>query len=633
MKDFSDSSTSFFSKKEELLNKVQKVAKIGYWEYDLVTNSVSWSDAFKEIHEIPFNENPSMDDCIDTFNEGYRERLKEVLKRGIDFGDPWDEELIFTTPSGKEIWVRSKGEVEINNGEITKLFGICQNINAKKRSEAALTRTKSRLQMATQNATIGVWELDLITNELYWDDTQFRIFGVDKDTFTGKYEDCDKHVHPDDLDKKNVAFTNAIANDTYFETEFRVLRQEDNAVRYIKAYAVIERDEKKRPIRALGTNWDITDLKVSRLKLKRNLESLSEAIENSSIGIAIINLDGYWQHVNKICADTLGYSQDQLLNLTISAITHPKDLKNDRKLYKELKEGKRRNYQIKKRFYHKQGHILHTIVTVTGVYGVEENLLHTLAQIVDITDLAEANKKNEKLLNVTLDQNKHLVNFAHIVSHNLRSHSSNIKMLTQFLNKETDKIELSNIKRMLDQASKGLNETVDYLNEIVNIKFNTASKMRACSLLDAVEKVKKDISLLLDQNKVFLTPNVGKKHFVNAVPAYLESILLNLFTNAVKYSRPDIDPIIEITSKSVEDKIILNFKDNGLGIDLKKHGDKVFGMFKTFHKNKDAKGIGLFITKNQIEAMGGLITIESEVNVGTTFTLIFQKARLKTNKE
>jgi K+-sensing histidine kinase KdpD len=103
----------------------------------------------------------------------------------------------------------------------------------------------------------------------------------------------------------------------------------------------------------------------------------------------------------------------------------------------------------------------------------------------------------------------------------------------------------------------------------------------------------------------------------------MESILLNLLTNAIKYRQPDKPPIIELTSFKKAGKTIFEIKDNGKGINLVKHGADLFGMYKTFHGNPDAEGVGLFITKYQVETMGGQIEVESAENVGTTFTISF----------
>jgi signal transduction histidine kinase len=108
---------------------------------------------------------------------------------------------------------------------------------------------------------------------------------------------------------------------------------------------------------------------------------------------------------------------------------------------------------------------------------------------------------------------------------------------------------------------------------------------------------------------------------VEAIPAYLESVILNLLTNAIKYRSPERDLVISITTEVETAFVSVIFSDNGVGIDLQLNGSKIFGMYKTFHGNEDARGVGLFITKNQIETMGGRIIVESEVDQGTTFKI------------
>jgi signal transduction histidine kinase len=122
----------------------------------------------------------------------------------------------------------------------------------------------------------------------------------------------------------------------------------------------------------------------------------------------------------------------------------------------------------------------------------------------------------------------------------------------------------------------------------------------------------------------------SKNKFVNlnVIPAYLDSILLNLITNAIKYRSLEKESYLKITSSENENYFIISFEDNGLGLNLKKHKEKLFGMYKTFHKNLNSKGLGLFITKNQIEAMDGKIEVESEENKGSTFKIFFPKNKI-----
>jgi signal transduction histidine kinase len=103
--------------------------------------------------------------------------------------------------------------------------------------------------------------------------------------------------------------------------------------------------------------------------------------------------------------------------------------------------------------------------------------------------------------------------------------------------------------------------------------------------------------------------------------AYLDSIILNFLSNAIKYAQPGRAPIVRLKAEADEKQIILTVNDNGRGIDLAKYGEELFGMYKTFHGNDDAKGIGLYLVKLQIDALGGSIEVESEVGTGSTFRI------------
>ena len=369
---------------------------------------------------------------------------------------------------------------------------------------------------------------------------------------------------------------------------------------------------------------NITELKNTQLKLSENEESFKGAFEKSSIGMASVGIDGSWLDVNESISKSLGYTREELLKLTFQDITHPDDLNKDLAQLTKIINGKIQNYQIEKRYFHKDGSIVYAILTVTSVRDFEGKLSHFISQIMDITSRIKAENKTKKLIELTKNQNQSLLNFAHIVSHNLRSHSTNLLMLTGFLKDETDVTEKETIQNMLSDASESLSETVSHLNDVVQITTSSKDQLKKVNLLKAIKSVEKNISALLQEKNVKYNFEIPEDLNITAVPAYLESILLNLLTNSIKYSSPNRRPEINITTIIKNENIILNFSDNGQGIDLIRHGEKLFGMYKTFHEHEDAKGIGLFITKNQIEAMNGSIKVISEVDKGTTFILTFE---------
>ena len=182
-------------------------------------------------------------------------------------------------------------------------------------------------------------------------------------------------------------------------------------------------------------------------------------------------------------------------------------------------------------------------------------------------------------------------------------------------------------KEILDGFNKSthlLNETIEDLVKVIVIKDNPSIQKEDLSLKDVFENVFSQLDFLIGLHKPIIIINFDKVPILNTNKAYLESILLNLLTNAIKYKSEIKKSKITISASQVDDTVFLVFKDNGIGIDLVRNKDKVFGLYQRFHDFPDSKGLGLYLVKSQVEAMGGSIGIESEVNKGTTFTLTFK---------
>ena len=176
-------------------------------------------------------------------------------------------------------------------------------------------------------------------------------------------------------------------------------------------------------------------------------------------------------------------------------------------------------------------------------------------------------------------------------------------MLLEFLVDETDESEKEKLIKMLTEASDNLLETLENLNEVVAISTNVNLEKKPVNLAKKVSNVQQNLAAFLKKNNAQILNEIPHNTLVKVVPAYLDSILMNFITNSVKYKSPDRDPIVKLSVEQQQDYTVLRISDNGLGIDLDKYGEKLYGMYKTFHDKPDARGIGLYITKNQIEAM------------------------------
>lgn len=229
----------------------------------------------------------------------------------------------------------------------------------------------------------------------------------------------------------------------------------------------------------------------------------------------------------------------------------------------------------------------------------------------------------KSVMDALSNQNDRLQQFAHIVSHNLRSHSGNLELMLKMLRETGDKTERELYLSQIENISNSLSETIQNLSQVIEVHKQGSTGNVVVQIRNVVQKA---INTLNGDLEI-----AGAKiHFGNleweelhCEAAYLDSIVLNLLSNAIKYRHPSRDPEIRVETQEHDEKKLLKISDNGLGIDMDLYGDKLFGMYKTFHKNKDARGIGLFITRTQVESMGGKIWAESIPDVGSQFTVEF----------
>jgi signal transduction histidine kinase len=190
------------------------------------------------------------------------------------------------------------------------------------------------------------------------------------------------------------------------------------------------------------------------------------------------------------------------------------------------------------------------------------------------------------------------------------------------------KIPNKSLKQIIDgvkQSALMFDDTIKDLSKVLVIKDQPNIIKEEVSFVVIIENVFKQLSISMDDNTVKINFEFMNAPFVLFNAAYLESVFLNLFTNAIKYKSTKRKLKIDIVSIADKDFIILKFKDNGIGIDTEKYKDKLFKLYQRFHDVPDGKGLGLYLVKSQLEALGGSIDVESEVDKGTTFIIKFKK--------
>ena len=241
--------------------------------------------------------------------------------------------------------------------------------------------------------------------------------------------------------------------------------------------------------------------------------------------------------------------------------------------------------------------------------------------------IIKANKNLEKIVvdrtMYLTTQNKQLEDFAHIISHNLRGPVSNLHSLLNFYKEEETIEEKDELMEMFEKTVNNIGSTLNELLEVVSIRHESKKDREKIIFETVFSKITTTFQGQILELNADVSADFSEAPEIEYSSTYLESIMQNLLSNALKYHTPNQNPVIHFATTNTDGRIELTVSDNGLGIDLSKNGSRLFGLHKTFHKHPEAKGIGLFLTKTQVEAMGGTISATSKVNEGTTFKIVF----------
>lgn len=371
----------------------------------------------------------------------------------------------------------------------------------------------------------------------------------------------------------------------------------------------------------------LIDAAVSRMNYILELSRFKAIFDNSSFGAAILNHRNEIVYSNAYVSNYFVYSEQQLdpanAHYLFSNIVNSEVFLEYNCLL-NYKADVPLIIQVDNPVNNERSHLLMRHL----VFEVKNRNPLIAISFIDITDRINQENETLKAIDIVSEQNKKLLNFSYIVSHNIRSHVSNIVGFLSLAETEDDIEKLRSYIDILIKTSKSLDGTLKHLNELLNIQSRTGVLTVHVNLLDlfnkTIQALSSDLVSILNEIKF----NIPEGFSIQCDQAYADSIVLNLLSNAIKYRKKEAILKIEVDAWYAADKSYFKISDNGKGVDLEKYGEKIFGMFKTFHGNRDARGIGLFITKNQIESLGGSIHLESSPGNGATFTIELPNLKL-----
>lgn len=495
-----------------------------------------------------------------------------------------------------------------------------------RKSNQEIIESKERYDIVAKATSDTIWDWKIDNDTFIWNKGIQGVFGYKKEDVGKGSNWWFERIHPEDSLKMSVRLYSFLDYKTdKWQDEYR-FQCADGSYKYVIDKGFLVKNKEGKIIRMIGAIQDVTKQKEEEQRL-RLLETVITK-SNDAVMICGIQLNENSMpnivFVNSAFETMTGYTTNESIGMPLDILFGEKsDLNQTEKLKRCIKE-----YQIcdvESICYKKDGSLFWINFTMIPVTNKDGEHSHWISVQRDVTEIKEKEKEREQLIGELTKNNNDLKQFSYITSHNLRAPLSN---LTGLLNLIDDiPIENPELKELIEGFSTSthlLNETINDLVKVIIIKDNPSIKKEKVLIRDVFESVFNQLNFLINIHKPILKIELSEEYIRNINKSYLESIFLNLMTNSIKYRSTTNQLKITITSKTIEDNLIIIFKDNGIGIDMNRNKNKIFGLYQRFHNHPDSKGLGLYLVKSQVESMGGNIYVESKVGKGTTFTLTFK---------
>ena len=503
----------------------------------------------------------------------------------------------------------------------TAIFKELENTNIE------IKESNEKYNIVAKATSDTIWDWKIQEDHIIWSKGIEVIFGYKYDEVGDSSKWWFDKIHPEDSIKMSIKLYAFVEQKTEnWQDQYR-FRCADNSYKYVLDRGFLLKDENGKAVRMIGAIQDITKQKEEEQRLKL-LETVITQTKDSIIITEAESNNGEIPnivYINPAFTTMSGYSSDEIIGKSPTIFRGPNsDLQEHEKLVTAIQNKK--ECEIETISYTKNNEEYWVRFSMVPVYNSDNELSHWISIQRDISEDKKLEVEKEQLIRELTQNNKDLQQFSYITSHNLRAPLSNLTGLLNLL--EDIPVENQELKEILNGFHKSthlLNETINDLVKVIIIKDNPSIQKEDVLLKDVFENVFSQLDFLIGLHKPIIKVNFEKVSFLNINKAYLESILLNLLTNAIKYKSDFRKLKINISANKVNDHITMVFEDNGIGIDLERNRDKIFGLYQRFHNHPDSKGLGLYLVKSQVETMGGTINLESEVNKGTTFTLTFKK--------
>lgn len=526
----------------------------------------------------------------------------------------------------------------------------------RKSAEEEVRLTADRLSVATHAAKVGIWDYDVVHNRLVWDDVMYVLHGISANNFSGAYEAWEAGVHPDDLIRERENIQLALRGEKDFDTEFRVVWP-DKSVHHIKASATVQRDISGKPLRMIGTNWDITDRKKAELALHDSQQQLTLALEAAKIGVWELDM------VTKAARRSLQHDQifgynELLPEWTYSMFldhVHPEDRSRVDRIFQEsVAAGQDWYFECRiiradrterwiwvrgSNFKDDSGKPATTVGMVSDITErkeMEEKLRSHIAQL----EKSQKQLMESQLLLINFEKMETVGRLAAGVAHEVKNPLAVLMMSLDYLSNA-----LPDLSETAVGVMREMRNSIQRADLIVRglLDFSAAETLEVgpADLNSIIEKTCLLTKLNLIEKQVALVKNLAPNLPQVAVDRNkIEQVLVNLFTNAVDampkggtmsvstcfkhITDSPVDPGSGLPGKfrSGDSVVAVEIEDNGAGIPPEKLS-RIYDPFFTTKPTEKGTGLGLTVSRKIMDFHGGSLEIMNKREGGVRCVLQF----------
>jgi PAS domain S-box-containing protein len=627
---------SDIKRQERMMQETQWAARVGGWELDLATGSIYWTDETYRIHDTtPAAYTPTRETALSFYSGDSARRMARAVKRAAQQAEPFDIEIEMTTATGRHLWCRNIGHVDVDEGKVRRVYGSFQDITEQRHTREALRASEQRLRALVRDIGIGVLVQGPDAEILQCNQTALDALGLTEDELLGRtsFDPQWNVIHEDGTpfpgDEHPVPRAIATGR-SVTGVIMGVYRPRTQDRAWLLVNAIVQPDPHGNVQSVICSFADITARKRAEDAARESNAMFRAVYDNAGLAVLLREPAGQLVSCNRAFARMVGRSADTLRTLPSARYVYPEDMELSAQMHTELLAGRRDTYEVERRYVRADGEIVWGHVTVSAVRETQGRIRYLVEMIMDITD----RKRMEAQL-LLADRLASLGTMAAGVAHEINNPLTwlmgNVSYVLETMRELRADMALDD--DAFDDLYKSLADGLsgaDRIRTIVqDLKLFSRTTEQADAAVDITRVLHSTLRMLHNElsHRAELVLDVAPVPVVVGDEARLGQVLTNLLVNAIQ-ALPDErhhDNRIVVRVSGAGENVIVEVTDNGAGIAPEVRA-RIFDPFFTTKRVGQGTGLGLSICHSIVTNLGGRIEVDSEPGVGTTFRVHLRSA-------